>query len=80
MIDKPYQPIKCADYDIYEIAIMQGHFLSIKFSASSGEVLPLEVRPVELKIKDRAEFLIFETQDKQKMEVRLDNIKYAEII
>jgi len=80
MPDQPYQPIACADYDIYEIAIMQGCLLMLKWKLDSGEIFEQSVKPVKLEIKNGAEYLIFESQGMQIMKIRLDKILHAEIV
>ena len=80
MPDKSYQPIACADYDTYEIAIMQGRLLMLKWEIESGEVIVQPVKPIKLKIVEGAEYLFFEHQHKKTLKIRLDKIIGAEII
>ncbi len=76
-----YQPIACAAYDIYEIAIMKGQLLDLRWKDEAGEHVEL-VKPLQLKVVNREEFLIFQPKDaviKQPVKVRLDKIMSAEL-
>ena len=84
MPEQPYKPIACADYDIYEIAIMQHKMLILKWQKQSMDVCQQQVKPVALQIRDGAEYLLFEIIETQqteteRQEVRLDRIIKAVI-
>lgn len=78
MSDKSYKPIACADYDIYEIAIMQNKRLRLEFESEQGYIQVEELKPLKLQIKDKAEYLL--TDSKNAKEIRLDAIRHAQII
>lgn len=85
MKDETYQPIACSDYDIYEIAIMRKSELSLEWVISSGELQRQRVRPLELKIIDGAEYLLYVpvegiAREAQVRKIRLDKIKQAEML
>lgn len=86
MNDESYQPIACADYDIYEIAIMRKSELHIEWVSSQGELQRQRVRPMELKIVDGAEYLFFKQAEQvvgekqQVLKVRLDRIKHTQML
>lgn len=76
-----YQPIACALYDIYEIAIMRGQWLEMHWRQGDQQ-LNGKVRPLALDVRDGAEYLIF-TQDVtsgERLEVRLDRIVDSRIV
>ena len=73
-----YQPIACGDYDIYEIAIMRGQCLQLKWQ-EAGAVQQQQVRPLALKIEDRAEYLYFQQGIEEPRRLRLDKIISAQI-
>jgi len=94
MSDTPYQPIACADYDVYEIAIMQGHLLVLKFRDDSDNNQRVLVKPLTLEINEGGEYLYYEAshseanhseashneaRDMQQSKIRLDRIQYAQI-
>lgn len=79
MPEQPYKPIACADYDIYEIAIMQHKMLILKWHDQSMNVCHRQVKPVALQIRDGAEYLLFdmakaEQTETEQQAVRLDRI------
>ena len=78
MSETPYIPIACADYDIYEIAIMQRRQLSLSVSTSVGQI---NVTPVALKIENGAEYLEYLVLDSDALQrIRLDKINQAEVV
>jgi len=84
MPDTPYRPIACADYDVYEIAIMRGHLLLLKCQVVSGDTLcgasARVVTPLALEIKEGAEYLRYASVSMEISEIRLDRILHAEIM
>ena len=73
-----YQPIACGDYDIYEIAIMRGQLLQLKWR-QAGAVQQQKVRPLTLKIENRAEYLYFQQGIEEPQRLRLDKIISAQL-
>jgi len=80
MVNDAYQPIACADYDTYEIAIMQGRPLMMKWETDSGDTIEQSVKPIKLEINDGAEYLNIEFKGLKSSKIRLDKILHAEII
>jgi len=80
MSDSPYKPIPCADYDIYEIAIMQNRLLMLKWQTESAESREKRVTPVRLEIKDGAEYLLVQLDQEADLRIRLDRIHSATIV
>ncbi len=81
-----YKPVACSDYDVYEIAIMQNRNIDLSWKDQYGKSRHEIVRPVELKIKEGAEYLLFQTNDtnsrlnQNNHTVRLDRIQRAAIV
>ncbi|RDH81161.1 MAG: hypothetical protein DIZ80_13675 [endosymbiont of Galathealinum brachiosum] len=78
MPDKPYIPIACADYDIYEIAIMHNKRLRVKWMTEQGMIQSESLIPQKLQIINKAEYLIVDSKITDK--IRLDKIQQAAII
>ena len=75
-----YTPIDCALYSEYEAAIVQHMRLRMSFRQPGGQLCIEVVRPVDLTTRDQAEFLLAETRDRNKLELRLDQIIKAEVL
>lgn len=72
-----YQPIACAFYDIFEIAIMRGHRLRTRWRDPDGTVAEEWLQPLELRIHHQAEHLLATREDGSELELRLDWIESA---
>lgn len=80
MPSDPYKPIACGDYDIYEIAIMKQRKLTLECLSDKGDSFKQTVTPLELKIIEGAEYLLYKMPDTKTTEkIRLDKIKSATI-
>ena len=77
-MNNPYKPIACALYDEYEIAIMQGKHLNIRWLDSTGSCHTDKVLPKDILAKDKEEFLVVDTQDTKALRIRLDMITILE--
>ena len=76
-IEGDYQPISCAAYDQYEIAIM--HKQKMRLAWHEDNVLFDQiVTPLNLRTSQGKEFLILRTTDGETRELRLDQIRRAE--
>jgi Rho-binding antiterminator len=75
-----YTPIDCALYSEYEAAIVQHMRLRLSFRDRGGQLRIEVVRPVDLKTRHQEEFLLAETRDRNKLELRLDQIIKAEVL
>ena len=80
-----YQPIACDRHDIYEIAILRGQSLRLKWR-QQGETHQHTVRPRDLVIADGAEWLIADapgdadSESGLRLRLRLDWINHAELL
>jgi Rho-binding antiterminator len=73
--DDPYKPIPCAEYDTYEIAIMHGEHLQLVWRDDSRRHTISVVKPVDLKTRKGAEFLVATTDEGKTLQLRLDHIQ-----
>lgn len=77
-----YSPIACADYDLYEIAIMRRQQLEIVL-LEEGEKTECLISPLGLRIDNRQEWLDYRKvgDDETKLNsVRLDKILSARLV
>lgn len=72
-----YRPIACADYDTFEIAIMRRQNLRLRWRGEGNEILEQVVRPLDLRVQNKGEYLIAESLDGKRLEIRLDAISSA---
>jgi Rho-binding antiterminator len=73
--DDSYKPISCALYDNYEIAIMHGEQLQLVWVDDAHRHNISVVKPIDLKTRQGAEFLIAITDDGKTLQLRLDHIQ-----
>ena len=73
-MDASYKPIACSLHDEYEIAIMHGKHLTIRWLDSAGACHTDKVLPKDILVKDKEEFLVVDTQDAKALRIRLDMI------
>lgn len=72
-----YKPISCANYEVYELAILQHRRLRLAWSADAGNVVyDHVVTPLDLKTSGGEEFLILRDAEAPDTttELRLDRI------
>jgi len=70
----PYTPIACSLHDEYEIAIMKKVHLAIKWFDEKGDAHTGSVLPINLKVKNKEEFLVFINHADEERCIRLDKI------
>ncbi len=68
-----YTPITCSLHDEYEIAIMKKVHLAVKWLDEKGDAHTGSVLPIDLKVENKEEFLVFIDADKE-LCIRLDKI------
>ncbi len=66
--DTHYSPIQCQIYDYIEIACMRHYLLDIELT--SGETIT--GKAMTTKIENKQEFMVIETKNSEKQEIRLD--------
>ena len=81
-MDASYKPIACSLHDEYEIAIMHGKHLTIRWVDSTGTCHTDKVLPKDILVKNKEEFLVARThdsaQDNKELCIRLDKITLLE--
>lgn len=73
-----YQPIDCALYERYEIAILHRHPLRVRWRDAGGLVHLETLEPKDLETRDGEEFLLARSPDGTPRRLRLDAILNAE--
>ncbi len=73
-----YNPVACATHSEYELAIMQGRRMRLKWHDADGGAHQGVVRPLDLVTRNHAEYLLVE-HDGRREEIRLDRIGKADI-
>lgn len=69
-----YIPISCADYDLYEIAIL--HHQRLRLTWKVGNVIhDKTVTPLDLLTRNHEEFLICQDRSGDSLAIRLDYIR-----
>ncbi len=69
-----YRPIDCGLHSEYELAIMQGRRLTLRWREAGGEARRETLLPLDLVTRDGAEYLLAEDSDGRRLEIRLDHI------
>ncbi len=72
-----YRPVSCALHSEFELAIMHGRRMKLKWHDEDGAVQEAVVRPVDLVTKNHEEFLVVEHEGERRM-IRLDRISAAQ--
>jgi len=75
-----YQPISCANYDHFEIAILHGQCMRVTWHDEEALVHMDILRPRDLQTRNGAEFLLADTQTGRHIELRLDMIVQAQAL
>jgi Rho-binding antiterminator len=73
--DDTYKPISCADYDVYEIAIMHGESLQLVWRDKSSQDNISVLKPIDLQTREGAEFLVAINIEGKTLQLRLDYIQ-----
>jgi transcriptional antiterminator Rof (Rho-off) len=69
-----YRPIACALHDEFEIAVMHKKPISIRWHDEKGGINQGVVLAKDLLVKNKEEFLLVVTRDKNELCIRLDKI------
>lgn len=72
--DANYSPIQCQLYDYIEIACMRHYQLDIELTSAET----ISGKAITTKIKDKQEFIVIETENNEKQEIRLDLVTSIE--
>jgi len=75
-----YTPVDCGLHSAYELSIMQARSLRITWRDRDGRQHSEVLQPRDLVTRDHEEFLVVETPQGQRLEIRLDYITKTEVI
>ena len=76
-----YQAIACASYDVLEIAIMRRQRLQARWrDTGHSRCCAGIIAPLDLKVREGAEWLIARDSEGNKLELRLDALESAIIL
>ena len=75
-----YLPISCELHSQYELAIMHKNKLFLSWLTEGKQVTETGVSPLDVKTKNKAEFLIAVTADNKNLCIRLDHITEMRIL
>lgn len=73
-----YTPIDCGLHSQYELAVMHRRRLRVSWRDAAGDSCMQVLVPRDLQTRAGAEYLIGETLDGRRLELRLDHILRAE--
>lgn len=76
MHDKPYQPIACVNYELFEVAILRKRPLHLIWS-EDNVIYDQTITPVNLETRQGEEFLILRDAQGESHRVRLDRIRHV---
>lgn len=74
-----YQPISCALYSEFELAIMHRQKVKLVWH-ENGQTHIATVQPLDLMTKNHQEFLIAEDHQAQSLRIRLDYIRSQDFV
>lgn len=77
---KSYKPISCTLYNFYEVSILDRKILRIAWKSARGLDRIETLRPVDLRTRNRAEYMIARNQIGQCRVLRLDRIRSATVL
>jgi len=77
--DNHYQPISCALYSEYELAIIRGQKIKLVWQQNQQTNIAF-ITPLDLKTEDHQEFLIAQDHNRDMLRIRLDHIRSQEFV
>lgn len=84
MSEDSYQPIECGLHSEYELAIMHGQTLNLRWQDADGVEKSQAVKPLDLNVRKGEEFLLVRllngSSDDAELSIRLDRILGFEVI
>ena len=75
-----YQPISCELHSQYELAIMHKNKLALTWLDDGKSISDTNITPVDVKTKNKAEYLIAKTSGQNELIIRLDQITEMHIL
>ena len=73
-LDIPYQPISCELHSEYELAIMHKNRLCLTWHEDGEVVTEENIIPVDIQVKNKAEYLVVKISGQKEFFIRLDFI------
>jgi Rho-binding antiterminator len=73
-LNAPYQPVSCDLHSLYELAIMHQYKLRLSWREQDEVITAENIFPLDIQIKNKAEFLIAKTAEQNNLCIRLDHI------
>jgi len=74
-----YHPINCDLHSEYELAIIHKLMLQLAWTDETGQQNIGKVMPLDLKARDKQEFLIGQSNDGEIHYIRLDKISHSDV-
>jgi len=74
-----YQPINCDRHSEYELAIMHKVMLQLSWAEEIGQQHIGKIMPLDLKTRDKKEYLIGQSNDGEIHYIRLDKISHSDV-
>jgi transcriptional antiterminator Rof (Rho-off) len=68
-----YSPVSCEAHSLYELAVMQGKSVLVRWQDSEG-VNEMYLLPIDVETKNREEFLLARDSENVTLRIRLDRI------
>lgn len=75
-----YQPISCNLHSQYELAIMHKNKLDLTWIDDGKYISDTNIMPVDIKTKNKAEYLIAKTSAQKDLILRLDQITKMQVL
>jgi Rho-binding antiterminator len=69
-----YEPIECGLHSEYELAIMHQIKVMLSWQETGKTTQTEEVKPINMIVRDKQEFIKVRTNNNKDIEIRLDNI------
>lgn len=75
-----YQPVSCELHSQYELAIMHKSKLELSWLSAGKLVNEINILPLDVQTKDKAEYLLAVNQENKNLCIRLDHITKMRIL
>ena len=72
--EEPYKPVSCDLHSQYEVAIMHKNKLHLSWLSNGKTITESNISPLDVKTKNKAEYLIAVTATNKNLCIRLDHI------
>lgn len=79
-MNKTYVPISCELYSTFELTILRGQALKVRWQGARHQDRVETLIPVDLKTRNHAEYMIARGLDGKRRVLRLDRIQDAKVV